>query len=54
VLLEFRAEDPRVPIKPLHKMSVSQISKEMNFIGLELFRNIQKLPRQHMLFFKQS
>tara|TARA_B100000459_G_scaffold146561_2_gene113156 strand:- start:567 stop:1187 length:621 start_codon:yes stop_codon:yes gene_type:complete len=54
VLLEFRTEDPRVPIKPLHKMSVSQISKEMNFIGLELFRNIQKLPRQHMLFFKQS
>ena len=54
VLLEFRAEDPRVPIKPLHKMSVSQISKEMNFIGLELFRNIQKLPRQHMLFFKRS
>jgi len=54
VLLEFRAEDPRVPIKPLHKMSVSQISKEMNFIGLEMFRNIQKLPRQHMLFFKQS
>ena len=54
VLLEFRAEDPRVPIKPLHKMSVSQISKEMNFIGMELFRNIQKLPRQHMLFFKQS
>ena len=54
VLLEFRTEDPRVPIKPLHKMSVSQISKEMNFIGLELFRNIQKLPRQHMLLFKQS
>ncbi len=54
VLLEFRAEDPRVPIKPLHKMSVSQISKEMNFIGMELFQNIQKLPRQHMLFFKQS
>ena len=54
VLLEFRAEDPRVPIKPLHKMSVSQISKEMNFIGMELFRNIQKLPRQHMLFFQRS
>ena len=54
VLIEFRAEDPKVPIKPLHKMSVDQISKEMNFVGMKLFQNIQKLPRQHMLFFKRS
>lgn len=54
VLIEFRAEDPKVPIKPLHKMSAGQISKEMNFVGMKLFQNIQKLPRQHMLFFKRS
>ncbi len=54
VLIEFRAEDPSVPIKALHKMSVSQITKEMNFAGMKLHKNIQKLPRQHMLLFKKS
>jgi len=53
VLLEYRAEDPSVPIKPLHKMSVNQISKEMNFVGMKLSINIQELPRQHMLVFSK-
>ena len=53
VLLEYRAEDPNVPIKPLHKMSVNQISKEMNFVGMKLSINIQELPRQHMLVFSK-
>ena len=53
VLIEFRAEDPSVPIKALHKMSVSQISKEMKFVGMKLSRNIQNLPRQHMLVFSK-
>ena len=53
VLLEYRAEDPNVPIKPLHKMSVNQISKEMNFVGMKLSNNIQELPRQHMLVFSK-
>jgi len=28
VLVEFRGEDPRVPIRPLHKMTEAQIRKE--------------------------
>ena len=54
VLLEYRKEDPSVPIKPLHKMSVKQVVKEMKNIGLTLIDNIQKLPRQHMLIFGKS
>ena len=54
VLLEYRKEDPSVPIKPLHKMSVKQAVKEMKNIGLTLIDNIQKLPRQHMLIFGKS
>ena len=54
VLLEYRKEDPSVPIKPLHKMSVKQVVKEMKYIGLTLIDNIQKLPRQHMLVFGKS
>ena len=53
VLLEYRAEDPNVPIKALHKMSVKQISKEMNYVGMKLSKNIQDLPRQHMLVFSK-
>ena len=53
VLLEYRAEDPSVPIKALHKMSVKQITKEMDFAGMKLLKNIQKLPRQHMLIFSK-
>ena len=53
VLLEYRKEDPSVPIKPLHKMSIDQMIKEMNFIGLKLHMNIQKLPIQHMLIFSK-
>ena len=53
VLLEYRAEDPSVPIKALHKMSVKQITKEMDYAGMKLLKNIQKLPRQHMLVFSK-
>ena len=51
VLLEYRAEDPSVPIKALHKMSLKQIIREMDYVGMKLSKNIQELPRQHMLVF---
>ena len=54
VFLEYRKEDPSVPIKPLHKMSVKQVTKEMQHAGFVLIENIQKLPRQHMLIFGKS
>ena len=40
VLVEFRAEDPNVPIKRLHKMNKQQINKEMNANQLFCFRPV--------------
>jgi ubiquinone/menaquinone biosynthesis C-methylase UbiE len=51
VLVEFRAEDPKVPIKPLHKMSKAQILKELPANGFKLVKDYDKLPWQHMMFF---
>ena len=54
VLVEFRAEDPHVPIKPLHKMSKRQILKELQPHGLRLVRQFDGLPWQHMMFFARA
>jgi ubiquinone/menaquinone biosynthesis C-methylase UbiE len=51
VLVEYRAEDPTVPIRPLHKMSRQQIMREMNANGFQLKREFKELPWQHMMFF---
>jgi ubiquinone/menaquinone biosynthesis C-methylase UbiE len=51
VLVEYREEDPQVPIKPLHKMSKRQILKELEANGLQLVKEYDGLPWQHMLFF---
>ena len=51
VLVEFRAEDPDVPIKKLHKMSKDQCIKELAANGFALKRSFDELPWQHMLFF---
>jgi ubiquinone/menaquinone biosynthesis C-methylase UbiE len=53
VLLEYRAEDPDVPIKPLHKMTKAQVDREMAANGLERAREFDKLPWQHMLFYRK-
>jgi len=52
VLVEFRAEDDSVPIKPEHKMSKEQIEKEMTANGWELSRSFDDLPWQHMLWYR--
>ena len=54
VLVEFRAEDPEVPIKPLHKMSKAQILKELEANDYQLAREFDGLPWQHMMFFEQQ
>ena len=54
VLVEFRAEDPNVPIKRLHKMSKKQILKEMEANGFRLQREFDGLPWQHMMFFGRA
>lgn len=53
-LLEYREEDPAVPIKPLHKMSKSQIIKEYEANGLKLVREYNDLPWQHLMFFARD
>ena len=50
-LIEYRGEDPTVPIKKVHKMTVKQAVKEMDAVGLKLERNIKKLPWQHCMIF---
>jgi ubiquinone/menaquinone biosynthesis C-methylase UbiE len=53
-LVEFRAEDPNVPIKPLHKMSKEQIMKEFPPNGFKLVDEFDKLPWQHLMFFQRD
>lgn len=52
VLLEYRAEDKTVPIRPEHKMSRGQVIREMTANGFRLTRGYEELPWQHMLFFR--
>jgi ubiquinone/menaquinone biosynthesis C-methylase UbiE len=54
VLIEYRAEDPNVPIVPLHKMTVEQVKAELEPEGLHLDRVIESLPRQHILIFTRK
>jgi tRNA A58 N-methylase Trm61 len=54
VLLEYRAEDPKVPILPLHKMTVEQVKAEIEPEGFRLDQVIETLPRQHIIIFKRK
>ena len=49
VLIEFRREDPRVPIREEHKMSVSQVREELGADGFRIDRVIDVLPWQHII-----
>jgi ubiquinone/menaquinone biosynthesis C-methylase UbiE len=51
VLVEFRKEDPRVPIQPLHKMSVEEVRSELEPLGFKFQRALEFLPWQHILIF---
>ncbi|OUT55556.1 MAG: SAM-dependent methyltransferase [Rhodopirellula sp. TMED11] len=53
-LLEYREEDPSVPIKLLHKMSKQQILKEYHANGFKLVREYNELPWQHLMFFART
>ncbi|RYZ61855.1 MAG: class I SAM-dependent methyltransferase [Chitinophagaceae bacterium] len=54
LLLEYRAEDPAIPIKALHKLSVAQAQKELAASGFELAENGRFLPMQHYLLFRKK
>ena len=51
VLLEYRKEDPAVPIKFEHKMSVAEAKMEVEAEGYKLSKVDEVLPRQHILIF---
>jgi ubiquinone/menaquinone biosynthesis C-methylase UbiE len=51
VLLEYRKEDPTIPIKPEHKMSVGEAKMELESEGFVLAKVDEALPRQHILIF---
>jgi ubiquinone/menaquinone biosynthesis C-methylase UbiE len=54
VWVEYRGEDPEVPIKPLHKMSEAQVRKEAALLPLAWVETIEKLPRQHIFIFRKK
>jgi ubiquinone/menaquinone biosynthesis C-methylase UbiE len=53
VLVEYRREDPSVPIKLLHKMSEAQVRKEMSVQPLRWEKTSEVLPRQHIFIFQK-
>lgn len=54
VQIEYRAEDPDVPIKPLHKMSEAQATLEMAAAGLTWVETKSFLPQQHFMVFRKT
>ena len=51
--VEFRAEDPKVPIKAVHKMTEAQVKKEMGPQRLEWVEKNEILPWQHIIIFRK-
>ena len=52
-LVEYRAEDPSVPILPTHKMTQAQAKKEMAAVGLRWVETKDSLPQQHLMLFEK-
>jgi ubiquinone/menaquinone biosynthesis C-methylase UbiE len=54
VFVEYRLEDPTVPIKLVHKMTERQVRKEMEIHALTWAQTDERLPRQHIIVFKKN
>lgn len=54
ILLEYRKEDPYVPIRPEHKMSIKEAKLELESEGFRLDKVIHSLPWQHLLIFRKN
>jgi ubiquinone/menaquinone biosynthesis C-methylase UbiE len=54
VLLEYRKEDPSIPIRPEHKMSVQEVKTELEAEGFHLSQVLETLPRQHILILTKT
>ncbi len=52
-LIAYRGEDPRIPIKPLHKMTQQQAIEEMQAVGLAWVETRHFLPTQHFMIFER-
>jgi len=53
VFVEYRAEDPNVPIRPEHKMTVEQVRAEVQPQGFRFDKTVEVLPQQHIIIFKR-
>jgi len=54
LLIEYRGEDPEVQIKPLHKTTVAQLTREMKASGFVVDERIDAFPIQHFLMFRKE
>jgi ubiquinone/menaquinone biosynthesis C-methylase UbiE len=54
VLLEYRKEDPSVPIRPEHKMSVADVKAEVEPEGYQFVKTVETLPWQHIIIFRRA
>lgn len=53
VLVEYRKEDPWIPIHPLHKMSLDEVRREIEPVGFEFVEVMDFLPSQHIIVFRR-
>src|SRR5580692_130193 len=53
VFLEYRGEDPAVPIRPEHKMTINQVRAEVEPEGYRFDKTIEVLPQQHIIVFRK-
>jgi predicted methyltransferase len=54
VFIEYRKEDPTIPIADAHRMSVGEIRSEVQAEGFVFDRMVEELPRQHIIVFRKS
>ncbi len=54
VLLEYRKEDPSIPIREEHKMTVAEVKAELEPQGFVMSKVIETLPRQHILILTKA
>jgi predicted methyltransferase len=53
-VIEYRAEDPKVAIKRLHKMSERQVRRELEAAGFKHVKTVRTLPLQHLMLFEAA
>jgi len=49
VFVEYKAEDAKVPILRLHKMTEAQVKREAAVHGLQWVKTVHALPWQHVI-----